>query len=69
MIFHENRLYFCRKFRKMSQNLLPAAVVIGTLRVNWSFKKSVHNYATPQEGERDILFLVQILSVMASALM
>ena len=46
MIFHENRLlagrrfscniipYFCRKLGKMSQNLSPAAVVIGALRVD-----------------------------------
>ena len=45
MIFHENRLLaddshvisyliFCRKLRKMSQNLSSAAVVIGALRVN-----------------------------------
>ena len=42
MIFHENRLLaddsyeisylFFRKFEKMSQNLLSAAVVIGALR-------------------------------------
>ena len=45
MVFHENRLLaddsheisyliFFRKLKKMSQNLLSAAVVIGTLRVN-----------------------------------
>ena len=44
MIFHENRLLaddshvvpylFCRKLRKMSQNLSSAAFVIGALRVN-----------------------------------
>ena len=44
MIFHENRLLaddsheyhtlFCRKLKKMSQNLSSAAVVIGTLRAN-----------------------------------
>ena len=47
MVFHENRLLaddsneisyliFFRKFRKMLQKLLSAAVVIGTLRVNKS---------------------------------
>ena len=46
MIFHEKRLlagrrfscniipYFCGKLGKLSQNLSPAAVVIGALRVN-----------------------------------
>ena len=43
MVFHENRLLasheksyliFFRKLKKMSQNLLSAAVVIGALRVN-----------------------------------
>ena len=36
MIFHENRLLtddFLRKLRKTLQNLSPAAVVIGALRV------------------------------------
>ena len=51
MIFHENRLladhsheissYF-RKLRKMSKNLLSAAVVIGTLIVNGIFRQG-HN--------------------------
>ena len=45
MIFHENRLladdisYFFPKLEKMSQNLLSAAVVIGTLRVKQFGKK------------------------------
>ena len=52
MIFHENRLLeddshgisyliFFRKLEKMSQNLSSAAVVIGALRVNFNYLKSV----------------------------
>ena len=41
MIFHENRLpFFFRKFRKISQNLSYAGIVIGALRV-----KNVSLYA------------------------
>ena len=55
MILHENRLpaddsheislpYFFQKLDKMSQNLSPAAVVIGALRVNIScFRLKIYN--------------------------
>ena len=50
MIFHENRLLaddsheisyliFFRKLEKMSQNLLSASVVIGSLRINTLTRK------------------------------
>ena len=61
MIFHENRLpeddrrfscyiipYFCRKLRKMSQNLSSAAVVIGALRV----KSVVDSYIKLKQGRK-----------------